>query len=616
MKFILDFSAYSLLENFDLNKLYNQQKIVPLIRKEAKHLIDTVWNDAGGGMPDDMVRDRDKVELWLAKQIKNYIIKLGTEIMNRLYNAGDEKSDEYKNMKAVIDFFKCKDVDKDILEIPEVKSSLNIVDAYKRIHSDELSGIFDYFRSPMRNQHEPINLISSTLEDMDTIQRQWHESIKSSGKIYHQTGVIIKTYSDGFYWIDLQTNSSKEEGNAMGHCGTTRADTLLSLRKKSDGGHIEPRVTVAINYSWEYKSKGKQGEPVYYCVRQMKGKGNTKPVVEYHPYIVDLIIDEKLGINSLDMNEYSYNDDFHIYDLKDNNLIDKVLDAKPNMFDDTPLKFFEDRLVEIIKRFPHLKETEIFSDVKILYKHKCITYEEYQERTKKCFSDAHLEGDSLYVIIDSYKELSFAIKDEHERDFFEKLIRGEDSLELFYSDYIPPFRELDLDLLTEETINEILDKIDLDVLDENDLEILQLELGLDEVNTDTIREAVLNNVNSLVDILELDPFEEIKDGIIEGYRDAQELADESDAYKACKEAVEDVFSIIKVGDKYAVLIEDEWLELGEENEIETSDLMDYIFEAMGEVIEYASIDEPYYGWHGEIVVSDLNEMVKDKLIEI
>jgi len=152
-------------------------------------------------------------------------------------------------------------------------------------------------------------------DDFETIAEeaeQWHEELRASGKKLQvsEEQTVIKKFDDGYYWVDLNTNKCYDEGDSMGHCGNTSADTLLSLRDEKG----EPHVTVAYNYDGTY--------------RQMKGKGNKKPVKKYHPYIVELFIEShsptpKEGeTNEIYQiinyeSEYRPETDFHITDLND-----------------------------------------------------------------------------------------------------------------------------------------------------------------------------------------------------------------------------------------------------------------------------------------------------------
>lgn len=101
---------------------------------------------------------------------------------------------------------------------------------------------------------------------------QWHDQLKTTGKQLDikEGQRLIHTFEDGYYWLDLDTNKCGDEGGAMGHCGNTSANTLLSLRDKNG----EPHVTVAYNYDG--------------TILQMKGKQNKAPNEKYHEYIIKM----------------------------------------------------------------------------------------------------------------------------------------------------------------------------------------------------------------------------------------------------------------------------------------------------------------------------------------
>jgi hypothetical protein len=335
MKFFNNFDGF-LLEAFDLNKMYQKQKIVKEIQEEAKKIVDEYFSRQNpNDIPTDIQRNKEKVILWIAKQLKSYLIReiqiSFDYIEKKLF--GEEKDIRY-NINVLHDNYikgKIDSIpDEEIKELNQ-RLELDFIDFKHGKHQRQLTGIFDYFLSPMRNQQDAINLVTSTFEQMDEIQKAWHDNLKASSKILNEKGNVIKRYPDGFYWVDLLTNSSKEEGEAMGHCGRTNADTLLSLRRKSDGGFIEPFVTVAIDYAISTGNLKIKVHSKYSDIRQIKGKNNTKPVEKYHSYIVDLLLDKELDIRTLRNDEYLEGEDFHISDLKDKSKILDMLYKKPNL---------------------------------------------------------------------------------------------------------------------------------------------------------------------------------------------------------------------------------------------------------------------------------------------
>ena len=141
-------------------------------------------------------------------------------------------------------------------------------------------------------------------------------------------------FDDGFYWIDLETTYCSDEADAMGHCGNTdKGTTLYSLRDRKK----QPHITVSID--------DKEG-----VIYQMKGKNNKKPIDKYHPYIVDLLINDDLevpikgfGSEYLKAEDFNPNEDLHI-DLE-KKLLEKRPDIQRPIFSDDDIeRMFEQQL--------------------------------------------------------------------------------------------------------------------------------------------------------------------------------------------------------------------------------------------------------------------------------
>lgn len=113
---------------------------------------------------------------------------------------------------------------------------------------------------------------------------------------------IILSFPNRWAWVDLNTEFSREEADAMGHCGNAgydSGDTILSLRQQLTEEYWEPHLTFVLD------SNGLLGE--------MKGRGNDKPVKRYHPYIIALLKDPR--VRGLKGGKYLPENDFKIDDL-------------------------------------------------------------------------------------------------------------------------------------------------------------------------------------------------------------------------------------------------------------------------------------------------------------
>ena len=148
----------------------------------------------------------------------------------------------------------------------------------------KIQSIMDWVRVGLNgrlNQYQ--NLEFSELYNKS---REWHDSLSlGQGDInYIEENTIVKDFrnenEEGFYWVDLNTNSSDEECNRMGHCGRTGSNNnLYSLRetKKLPGGKF------TLNRSHLTASIGNDG-----ILYQLKGPKNSKPQEEFHQYILPL----------------------------------------------------------------------------------------------------------------------------------------------------------------------------------------------------------------------------------------------------------------------------------------------------------------------------------------
>lgn len=154
-----------------------------------------------------------------------------------------------------------------------------------------------------------------TVEDALTACMEEASSRNIEFNIDEDQTVAMK-FPNGWYWLDLGKRSCEIEAEEMQHCATAQGDTLISLR---DPLH-KPHVTM------DYQFGGG-------VLRQIKGKNNTKPIPEYHPYIVEFILanDENYPVDTLELHDsYGYGgSDFMLGDLN-NEMFEKVVSERPD----------------------------------------------------------------------------------------------------------------------------------------------------------------------------------------------------------------------------------------------------------------------------------------------
>lgn len=196
-----------------------------------------------------------------------------------------------------------------------------------------LQSIMDWVRVGLNgrlNQYQDLSFV-----ELYKKSKEWHDSLElGQGDInYEEKNDIIKDFRDengyGFYWVDLNTNSSDEECERMGHCGRTGyGNTLYSLREQKP----LPGGKYTLNKSHLTASIGRDG-----ILYQLKGPKNSKPKEEFHSYILPLFFvlggpgeEEDYLIQGFG-SEYASNLDFKITDLPDDT-IKQLYTERPDLF--------------------------------------------------------------------------------------------------------------------------------------------------------------------------------------------------------------------------------------------------------------------------------------------
>jgi hypothetical protein len=221
----------------------------------------------------------------------------------------------------------------------EVIEALNRNSSIPANHKQRIQSIMDWVRVGLNgrlNQYQ-----DSTFSELYDKSEEWHNSLNlGQGDInYKEENTIIKDFRDadgnGFYWVDLNTNTSDEECKRMGHCGRTGSNNnLYSLRenKKIPGGKF------TLNKSHLTSSIGNDG-----ILYQLKGPKNSKPQEEFHQYILPLFFvlggrgeQEDYLIQGFG-SEYASNLDFKITDLPDDT-IKELYTQRPELFESYSLR--------------------------------------------------------------------------------------------------------------------------------------------------------------------------------------------------------------------------------------------------------------------------------------
>lgn len=239
---------------------------------------------------------------------------------------------------------------------PDKMSKEEVIDIF---NSDSESRILNTWRSNIISVMDYIRVglngdISSikdeSFREIYLKSQEWHESLAVGGGDinYEEKNPVIIDFKNGYYWVNLGTNYSKEECDRMGHCGRTSSGNMLySLRQNINlpgGKHKlnKSLLTAAISYN--------------VMLYQLKGPKNSKPSPEYYIYIVPLLYYINPETNEYLINsfgkEYGHERDFKLSDLELEDL-NMVFRDRPELFNPED----NDIILDISKEHPEILQT-------------------------------------------------------------------------------------------------------------------------------------------------------------------------------------------------------------------------------------------------------------------
>lgn len=266
----------------------------------------------------------NKYSIWIANTFRQEAIK---------YIAGDNEVIKQEILKQ----FKGNSTQPSLkLKLSQVQRRLE--GAYQHI-IDWLSR-----RQQLVPETDVLNLKTLTYPEAAERSDRWHDELKklTAGQIEDEDGEVIITFPDGFYWIDLKKRYCDKEARALGHCGSG-VGNLFSLRKNK-----VPHLTGDVS----------NGQLI-----QLRGRANSKPKPEYHPYIMAFLLSDKVGIKSFNPSSYRAQDNFMLSDFSETDL-EHLLDKKPEFTLELDIanKWASDKIISFLEKHPQLVEDFNFLD--------------------------------------------------------------------------------------------------------------------------------------------------------------------------------------------------------------------------------------------------------------
>lgn len=275
---------------------------------------------------ENKIEDIIKTKINLPSEISDWLVENFPEKF-QLWFANNFKKEAVKRIaggKDVVATIMMKMIKGDATQ-SSLKNQLNRQRPY-------FDGMFRHVADYLKNRREiapetdDINLKTLTLDEAVRRADAWQEAVQrlKAEQITDESGEIIKTYSDGFYWIDLQRSSCPQEARAMNNCGNATGN-LFSLRQKSSS-----YLTADVYHN---------------NIIQLRGRANTKPKEEYHEKIMDFLLESKVGIISMSPSSYRPEANFELRDLSIEKL-SRLYQAKPTIFR------AEDELFKVLLKYP------------------------------------------------------------------------------------------------------------------------------------------------------------------------------------------------------------------------------------------------------------------------
>lgn len=241
------------------------------------------------------MRFKEVYSILLEKDFRSKILALGMpqDVADYLHGMSDKYSFWFADQ---------------INKMPEYSAARN-KEMFVHSLQTQMQGIIDWIRGAQN-----ITLKAYDWNTALAAADEYHKKLTITN-IDRETNTILKEYTDGFYWVDLESTDDRCEAGAMGHCArTSKGDTLYSLRKYNRvKDEIESFITIAVS----------PDDGVWF---QCKGRNNSKPKKEYYSYIADILVSKNILTFKT---EYDSRSDFKSEDLIE------YLEENPNAFPNT-----------------------------------------------------------------------------------------------------------------------------------------------------------------------------------------------------------------------------------------------------------------------------------------
>lgn len=193
---------------------------------------------------------------------------------------------------------------------------------------DNYMETYQYISDWIDNPNVPyVDLTQMTWQEAEQRATEWHDSLEAGGEVENILGdnsEIIHKFPDGYSWVLTKSHYCDKSQASMGHCATASREDMYLLRLIKGK---EEFITADWHPQDEY-------------IMQLKGKGNSKPIPKYHPYILWLLGDSGM-VDELKTDEgFRPETNFQLTDLSTEQAI--------TLLNKNPYLFYSDEIYRII----------------------------------------------------------------------------------------------------------------------------------------------------------------------------------------------------------------------------------------------------------------------------
>ena len=273
--------------------------------------------------------------------------------------------------------------------LPQTKFlNLTPEDLFNNNTQSDLRYVMDYVNNPKTSKGLGGELEDQTFEELETASSKWHRSLWLLERIaLRPTGKGDDTVSDvdseesnqvvidyrvggkGYYWANLNEHFSAQEQRRMAHCGKCM-HTLYSFRSILDATVVGiPNHEDVTDRDDLFSDKKLQGHTIsrsHFTVSlgndgiiyQMKAAENVKVPVEFHKYIVDLLVTKNLPILGGKIDkiigfgyEYDNGNDFAFDQMQEKSLVTKLYNERKDLFTEGPRNMSDVEMENFMHKF-------------------------------------------------------------------------------------------------------------------------------------------------------------------------------------------------------------------------------------------------------------------------